>query len=319
VLFTRFKNKIQEMKMFKKAISASVLALGLSVGLTACDPPMPPDVLAALAEQVVTCEPGAVNIAFPDSLADLTGGWSGALADSCADMSFNALSADDETADVIISATGQIAATCKPFEQVPFAQDGTVLAFLNSELASLDITPEVVAGILSGKITDWSDPAITEANGGTAASPLPINVLPTAQSNGLAATKAWLKAQGLDDSASKVSAVPFDDGSALMAMAEGDVVLTAYSAALYNYSTVASVTLDGEVLQYLGGYTIDAYLCGQDTLVKRAVVKYLLRQDSQGALLSGVVLPLGDEARMASVTKVSKGLPVPSDLPTPEQ
>ena len=305
--------------MFKKAISATVIALGISLGLTACDPPMPPDVLAALAEQTVTCESGSVNVAFPDSLVDLTGGWSGALADSCADMSFNAVAADDETADVIISATGEVAANCKPFEQVPFAQDGSVLAFLNSELASLDITPEIVAGILSGAITDWSDPAITEANGGTAASSLPINLMPTAQANALAATKAWLQELGLDDSTSKLTAIPFDDGSAVMAMAEGDIALTTYSAALYNYSTVATVSSNGETLQYLGGFTLDAYLCGEDTLVKRAVVKYLLRQDSQGALLSGVVLPLGDEARLAAVTKVSKGLPVPTDLPTPEQ
>lgn len=303
--------------MFKKAISATVIALAISMGLTACDPPMPPDVLAALAEQTVTCESGAVNVAFPESVADLTGGWSGALADSCADMSLNAIAADDETADVIISATGEVSSACKPFEQVPFAQDGSVLAFLNSELASLDITPEIVSGILSGKITDWSDPAITAANGGTAASSLPINLLPTAQANALAATKSWLKSQGQDDTASKVSPVAFDDGSAVMSMAEGDIALTTYSVALYNYSAVATVTADGEALQYLGGFTVDAFLCGEDTLVKRAVVKYLLRQDSQGALLSGVLLPLSDETRLASVTKVSKGLPVPSDLPTP--
>lgn len=303
--------------MFKKAISATVVALAISMGLTACDPPMPPDVLAALAEQTVTCESGAVNVAFPESVADLAGGWSGALADSCADMSLNAIAADDETADVIISATGEVSSACKPFEQVPFAQDGSVLAFLNSELASLDITPEIVSGILSGKITDWSDPAITAANGGTAASSLPINLLPTAQANALAATKSWLKSQGQDDTASKVSPVTFDDGSAVMAMAEGDIALTTYSVALYNYSAVATVTADGEALQYLGGFTVDAFLCGEDTLVKRAVVKYLLRQDSQGALLSGVLLPLTDETRLASVTKVSKGLPVPSDLPTP--
>ena len=83
-------------------------------------------------------------------------------------------------------------------------------------------------------------------------------------------------------------------------MAEGDVALTTLSAANYNYSTMASVTTDGEVLPYLGGFTVDAFLCGEDTLAKRAVVKYLLRQDSQGALLSGVVLPLGDQARLAS-------------------
>jgi hypothetical protein len=104
-----------------------------------------------------------------------------------------------------------------------------------------------------------------------------------------------------------------------MAMAEGEVALTTLSAANYNYSAMASVAVDGEVLPYLGGFTVDAFLCGEDTLVKRAVVKYLLRQDSQGALLSGVVLPLADELRLESVTKVSKGLPVPSDLPTPEQ
>ncbi len=305
--------------MFKKTISASVIALGISMGLTACDPPMPPDVLAALAEQTVTCESGAVNVAFPASVADLTGGWQGALADSCADMTINVVDANDESADVIISATGEFSAACKPFEQLPFAQDGMVLAFLNSELASLDITPEIVAGILAGKITDWSDPAITAVNGGVAASALAINVLPTAQANGLGETKAWLSSLGLDNSASKVSPIPFDDGMALTSMAEGDVALTTYSSALYNYSTVATVSSNGEALQFLGGFALTANLCGEDTLVKRAVVKYLLRQDSQGALLSGVVLPLADDVRLAAVTKVSKGLPVPSDLPTPEQ
>ena len=305
--------------MFAKALTASVLAVGLSVGLTACDPPMPPDVLAALAEQVVTCVPGEVSVAFPDSLTDLTSSWQGSLAESCGDMSLVPLSGDDPTADVIISDSGFIDAACKPFEQVPFAQDGSVLAFLNSEVASLDITPQIVAGILSGKITDWSDPAITDALGGVALSPLPINVLPTVQANALAATETWLAEAGLQLTKSKFKAINFDDGSALMAMAEGDVALTTLSAANYNYSTMASVTTDGEVLPYLGGFTVDAFLCGEDTLAKRAVVKYLLRQDSQGALLSGVVLPLGDEARVASVTKVSKGLPVPSDLPTPEQ
>ncbi len=305
--------------MFAKALTASLLAVGLSVGLTACDPPMPPDVLAALTEQVVTCVPGEVGVAFPDSLADLTSSWQGSLAESCGDMSIVPLASDDPNADVIISDSGFIDAACTPFEQVPFAQDGSVLVFLNSEVASLDITPAIVAGILSGKISDWSDPEITKALGGVALSPLAIKVLPNVQANALAATETWLAESGQTLTKSKFKAINFDDGSALMAMAEGEVALTTLSAANYNYSAMASVAVDGEVLPYLGGFTVDAFLCGEDTLVKRAVVKYLLRQDSQGALLSGVVLPLADELRLESVTKVSKGLPVPSDLPTPEQ
>lgn len=302
--------------MFAKVLTATALAAALTVGLTACDPPMPPDVLAALAEQTVACESGEVTVAFPASLADLTGSWTSALADSCTDMAMTPVAADDVTAAVFVSGNGVVPAECKAFETVPLAQDGSVVAFLNSEISSLNLTPALIADIFSGKISNWNDKAIAAANDGLVLSDLPINVLPTVQENTLTATNAWLAAEGVTAKLTSLTAVPDDDGASLMAMAEGDISLTTYSNALYNYSTVATVLKGREALAYLGGFTIDAHLCGEDTLVKRAVVRYLLRQDSQGALVSGVVLSLPEQVRLDAIAKVSKGLPTPEPMPT---
>ncbi|MFM7147708.1 MAG: hypothetical protein ACKOW5_15415, partial [Actinomycetales bacterium] len=42
--------------------------LGVSaVAMAACTPPMPPDVLAALAESQIVCQPGEVQVAVPEA------------------------------------------------------------------------------------------------------------------------------------------------------------------------------------------------------------------------------------------------------------
>jgi hypothetical protein len=58
------------------------------------------------------------------------------------------------------------------------------------------LTPEAVAGILSGSITSWADPVITEANGGFEIPDIPVDLLRLEGPSGaVEAMTAWLSQQ----------------------------------------------------------------------------------------------------------------------------
>ena len=59
---------------------ASVAILGTaSLALTACDPPMPPEVAAAIAEQSYTCVDGNAVVSSPGLMSDIVAGWADTL------------------------------------------------------------------------------------------------------------------------------------------------------------------------------------------------------------------------------------------------
>lgn len=67
---------------------------------------------------------------------------------------------------------------------------------------------------------------------------------------------------------------------------------------------------------YQGMFTINLTICGAESQTNRAVGKYLLRQDSQGAISNSSVLSLPEAIRFESLIDISKGLPSPSPLPS---
>lgn len=53
-----------------RSVRALALAVGLSLGLTACDPPIPQELLVAQAELSVQCEEGSISLSVPEALYD---------------------------------------------------------------------------------------------------------------------------------------------------------------------------------------------------------------------------------------------------------
>lgn len=62
---------------------------------------------------------------------------------------------------------------------------------------------------------------------------------------------------------------------------------------------------------YQAAFPINLSICGEDTLLKRAVARYLLRLDAQGLIATSTVTALKEEMRVASASVIGKGLPVP--------
>jgi ABC-type phosphate transport system substrate-binding protein len=72
---------------------------------------------------------------------------------------------------------------------------------------------------------------------------------------------------------------------------------------------------DTAVAPYQAAYPVNLTICGEDSLVNRAVAKYLLRQDSQGAIGSANLVGLPEAIRGEALIDVSKGLPTPKVTP----
>lgn len=346
--------------MFKRVFIAGATTLGLSIALSGCTPPMPPEVLAALAEQTYTCESGSGTLSLPQAVSDLGTMWQDSLVEACGDMSLE-LASDGQPADLELSATGTFSAECKPFATVPFALDAAVLAANMPELGELFLTPQLAEQILSGEITSWDDPKLVEVNPDYELPAMPITVVENTQKNTLEAFSSWMTrlgghefrhslvkagkpvtevdASGLAEGA--VALMPYSQSAQAMLLnatiltsgnkAESAVPAdmesiasagTQFAAKQANGSVSATLKpdskpiapdgLDSAPLPYQATYIGYLALCGEDTLVKRALARFLLRQDSQGMLGASNMLNVAESVRVISLDAVSKGLTLPS-------
>lgn len=148
--------------------------LGVSaLAVTACTPPMPPDVLAALAESTIVCEPGEVQVAVPETFAGSMDAVGQGLTGVCPDTTVVEVPATDPAPVALVDRTPDQAVIdafaadrCSAGETivVPVFAYPVSMAYNVIGLEGVVMTPQIVAGILNGSITSWEDPLIAEAN-----------------------------------------------------------------------------------------------------------------------------------------------------------
>ena len=80
----------------------------------------------------------------------------------------------------------------------------------------------------------------------------------------------------------------------------------------------AEAGLDTTVTPYQAVYAMSMALCGQDTTLIRTMARYLLRQDSQGVILSSTLMPLPEAIRIEAIQIVIVGLPISTPAATEE-
>ncbi len=86
-------------------------------------------------------------------------------------------------------------------------------------------------------------------------------------------------------------------------------------------SVVATMNFEKEPLPFPGTtdvatpyqavYPVNLTICGEDTMLKRAVARYLVRLDAQGLVATSTVTALSEDMRIASATVLGRGLPLP--------
>lgn len=229
-----------------RKLKVVALAVGVAISLSACDPPMPASLLVELAERTVACESGSVTVSIPEASADLGATWADAMSAACGDMAFGQV-AEGAAAQIEISA--QTSNDCKPFAQVPFSIDAGVFAFNSLEISSLNLDGKTIAGILSGEITSWDDPALVAINPDNEMPAAPIVLVKDSTQAAIESVTSWIKTLGADGSKSqlKPTALPIQD--VLAQIPEGGIALVPYSEALLAGSMLANVLIGPDVYE----------------------------------------------------------------------
>ena len=174
--------------MIRKAALLAISA-SMTLALTACDPPLPPEVRTAIMEQNVTCESGEVTISSPYLLSGIGQYLADTMPIDCEQMTISVLE-DEPAADILIS-------YASPEEQadrevVPVALDAAVLVTNLAELGSLAFSAETIKGIFSGEITTWDDERIANDNPFEVLPQLPINLIAEAEPHVIEVFESWL-------------------------------------------------------------------------------------------------------------------------------
>jgi len=189
----------------KKAIA--FLAPLIFVLVSGCTPPMPPDVLAAIAEQEVTCIPGEVKVAVDAETSPLIQSAIDLYITSC-ELSTVTLVQDSADADIVIfdntAARPPICSTS--VAAVPLVVEGAGIALNYSGATSLNFDADVLSKIYSGQITDWADPAIAALNPESELITLPIVLMgPKVANSSILSFEQWMKNLGASNFQAKVN------------------------------------------------------------------------------------------------------------------
>ncbi|MDP2013745.1 MAG: hypothetical protein Q8L05_05915 [Actinomycetota bacterium] len=153
-------------------VLAAVFGAGALL-LSACTPPMPPDVLAARAEANIECGTGNVDISTPQEFTGSMDTVGAALASVCPDQTVTEVAAGTKAPIALLGQAPTPAellafktASC-PADKViaipAFAYPVTI-AYSVLGLEGLVFTPQAAAGVLNGTVTTWEDPLIADAN-----------------------------------------------------------------------------------------------------------------------------------------------------------
>lgn len=175
------------MKLKRITGALVVASLGL-IGLTACDPPYPPELIETIYEQNPVCEPGAVKILAQDNLEQLIAPFNDTMVGLCPDMSIEA-SVEEHSIRLTVNADSAIGN--QVYAATPLYVDAGVAVINFSSGVNLNLTLDVLFKILSGEISNWNDPAVTALNKGTEVIDMPITVNPESDSSALQALKNW--------------------------------------------------------------------------------------------------------------------------------
>jgi phosphate transport system substrate-binding protein len=322
------------------------LLVGASFLLTACDPPMPPEVRSALAEQSYTCESGATELHAIDDITIVATDWTSSLEANCPEMSLTIAAEPGNSTELVI---GDEVSTS--YLSVPFAIDATVLAVSLPDITNVALTADLVEKIWLGQITNWSDSKIVEVNPSLVMPDIAITFGVDSEAKKVNILTEWLSRLAGHKVAAPVKELNLEEGI------EGSLVVADYSkvsefsagtiglvskyasdgvtpsleslnsgASMFDAELrggkaivsfdpsaepIAPAGVDVASAPYEAVWIIYLNLLGLDNLKTRAAARYLLRQDSQGSLALSNVVALPENLRLFSLEKVSVGLPEP--------
>lgn len=159
----------------KKVIS---LLFSTSFLITACTPPIPPDVLASYAEQEVLCAKGDVVIKGSVNTQSVLQSGIDLYLSSCPEANV-ILDLESENPNLIVSDSSIAEPVfCENPELVTSLMNQfSTIVYYGEGLDGIFLTSPAIAGLLNGEITNWNDPLIQESNPELVMPDIPVTFL----------------------------------------------------------------------------------------------------------------------------------------------
>ena len=284
-------------------IRGIVLTVSLTLLVAACTPPMPPDVLAARAEAQVQCGSGEVQVSVPSGFAGSMDSVGVALASVCPEETVLEVAAGEPAPVALVDKTPSQAdidqfktSNCPgdPVIVVPAFGYPVTMAYNVVGLEGLVMTPEIVAGILSGQVTSWEDPLLLAENPDFDLTLLPDITLMSVDSPqgdveamttwvGKQDQKAWPQGMvGTLDAGQKFATQA--DLLAEMAAVEGSIAVLPVSVAFNNILATANLPVKGTDAN---GQDVDTVVTADDVqLYKIGSGATIVTKDAAGNLFA---------------------------------
>jgi hypothetical protein len=228
----------------RRLVSVIALSGAILATLTACDPPMPDSLRVELAERTVVCPEAPVDVVATEAVLDVSSFWNDSITNACG-VGLNLV--EESTSGIEFSDHGFF--KCEPFLTVPIALDAAVITFVLGENYELTFDAPTLAGILSGEITNWSDPAIVALNEFAILEDQEIIIAPTALAPARDALEKWLETEtGTDLDLSYIADEQGLESEAIYALGEGELRITGFSSTLTTgYSLANIATIPGDL------------------------------------------------------------------------
>jgi hypothetical protein len=240
--FERTKNMRRDISLFVVGSVAVLVLVG-------CTPPMPEALRVELAERTVQCGDGFVDAKFLPEMLDVGDFWNSSMDVAC-EGAMGLLVSDQYPQGPGLVITEEVVTGCTPYAAVPVAVDAAVFTFYFEEIYEVNLSPQILSGIISGSITDWSDPAIQAINPAVEFPDLPINLIASAPSGAILAMGIWLSSEvGASVDMSSFSPSISSEVDALYELSEGDLKLTSFAALQLAAANYANMVLDESNLE----------------------------------------------------------------------
>jgi hypothetical protein len=233
----------------RKQLSILALSAVALLVLAGCTPPMPDSLKVELAERTVQCSDGFVEAKFLPEMIDVGDFWNSSMDVAC-EGAMGLLVSDQYPEGSGIVITEENVTGCTPYAAVPIAVDAAVFSFYFEEIYEVNLSPKILSGIISGSITEWSDPAIQGINSAVEFPDLPINLIKSAPPGAISAMGIWLGSEvGSAVDMSGFSPSGSSEVDALYELTEGDLKLTSYAALQIAAANYANMVLDESNLE----------------------------------------------------------------------
>lgn len=287
-----------EWKLKKRnSFSFVVVALAATFALTACTPPMPPEVKAEIAERYVTCVDGSLTLSVPNDFSEVAQTWIDGLTENCLGFTGSIVDANTQ-ADVVISTLG-FAPSCDVVASSPVGLDAVAISVSVEGLDGVVFSPSLLYKALSGEMTSWADPELQALNPDLELTDSPVVLRPSARPQDIEALNEWmtrLDPQGWPGTPSGLSANEVFDSEAIAIEIQNEGTLSVLPASFALGNSAQTIRISGDQAQSsVGVDTESIYSAGTQFRTKTSNSIVTAEIDSE---LPPLPVPGSDEAAL---------------------